>query len=95
MDEPKHPTQPLVHDEDGTVRFKMNAIVRFLLDTSKNDINDLHKMPFSREDHEQLRMLIGYTASAFGELSCADPERVAEVDARAEEMRGAWKAKSR
>lgn len=90
MGAPKHPTQPLVHDEFGTVRFRENAIVRFLLDSSKNDLNDLQKMPFSKEDHEQLRMLLGYSVSSFGELSCADPERVAEVDAEAEAMRLAW-----
>lgn len=90
---PKHPTQPLVVDEQtGHVHFRMNKIVRFLLDTSKNNLNELHLMPFSDDDFEQLAMLTGYSASGFGELSSSDPERVAQVDAEAEKIRLAWKA---
>lgn len=66
--EQPHPVQPLITDEDGLIRFKANAIVRFLLNDSPNDTNDLARMSFSREDWVQLMQLIGYTLAGFGEL---------------------------
>ena len=54
---------------DGIIRFKQNAIVRLLLDTGKFNLNDIARMNFSNEDHEQLAQLIGYSLSGFGELS--------------------------
>lgn len=65
----KHPLQPLVKDEQGTVRFKRNKIVRFLLDAGPYDLNKLACMDWSQEDWEQLAQLIGYSLSGFGELS--------------------------
>lgn len=57
MSSPEHPTQPLVKDEHGTVRFKKNQVVRFLCDTSKTDMNALWKMlgsgMFTIDDMEQ------------------------------------------
>lgn len=72
----RHPTQPLAPDEDGTVRFKENAIVRRLLDRSreglKTDLNDIACMEFSQEDRQQFAQLIGYSLSGYGELSYVD-----------------------
>lgn len=65
----RHPLQPLFIDEDGTVRFKANAIVRFLLDAGPFDMNKLAIMPWSNEDSEQFAQLIGYSLSGFGELN--------------------------
>jgi hypothetical protein len=65
----KHPMQPLEKDKLGTVRFKKNAIVDYLLDNGGIDMNDLAVIDFSQEDREQFAQLIGYSQCGFGELS--------------------------
>ena len=35
------PMQPIERDENGTIRFRMNKIVRLLLDTGVYDLNSL------------------------------------------------------
>lgn len=64
-----HPPQPLIRAKDGVVRFKENAIVRFLLDAGPFDMNQLALMPFSDEDRAQFAQLIGYSLGGFGDLS--------------------------
>jgi hypothetical protein len=76
----KHPLQPLIRDEDGTARFKVNAIVRFLLDAGPYDMNKLSLMPFSQEDREQFAQLIGYSYTGFEELSYVSDETWAAVE---------------
>ncbi len=71
MSEMKHPIQPLETDGFGVVRFKQNAIVRFLLDDGPFDLNQLAAMSFADEDREQFAQLIGYSLCGFGELSYA------------------------
>ena len=68
MDE-EHPIQPIVRDSHGTVRFKENAIVRYLLDNGGIDMNKLATLPFCQNDREQFAQLIGYSLSGFGDLS--------------------------
>jgi len=70
----KHPVQPLIKEEDGTLRFKENKIVKFLRETSKYNLNDLHSMPFDIEDWKQFNQLIGYSLSGYGELSYVNDE---------------------
>ncbi len=65
----KHPIQPLETDEAGTLRFKENKIIRWLLDTGKLDLNEIAMQGFPVEDQEQLAQLIGYSLNGFGELS--------------------------
>lgn len=65
----KHPIQPLAPDERGTVRFKPNAIVRWLLDDGPFDMNQIAMKRFSVEDQEQFAQLIGYSLSGFSELN--------------------------
>ena len=65
----RHPIQPLAKDEHGVLRFKANAIVRYLLDAGPFDMNHLAVGGFSDEDHEQFAQLIGYSLSGFSELS--------------------------
>ncbi len=67
--EKAHPIQPLLHDERGVLRFKENAIVRYLLDAGGIDMNKLAILPFKREDREQFAQLIGYSVSGFSDLS--------------------------
>lgn len=63
-----HPIQPLYEDERGTVRFKSNAIVLFLLEKGGIDLNQLAAQDFSREDWEQFAQLIGYSWSGARDL---------------------------
>jgi len=65
----KHPMQPLYFDDYGTIRFKKNEIVEFLLDNGEFDMNKLAHIEFSDEDREQFAQLIGYSVGGFGELS--------------------------
>ncbi len=66
---PKHPIQPLYKDEHDTLRFKENAIVRYLLNAGPFDMNDLADERFSIEDMVQFAQLIGYSLGGFGDLS--------------------------
>ncbi len=66
-----HPIQELYRDKNGTIRFKPNLIVRFLLDNGEFDMNSLAKIPFSDEDREQFAQLIGYSLGGLGELPYA------------------------
>ncbi|MGB4951239.1 MAG: hypothetical protein WBO55_11455 [Rhizobiaceae bacterium] len=63
--------QKIVIDERGVVRFKANAIVRYLLDTY-TDMNALAMLDFSNEDRQQFAQLIGYSLSGYGDLSYVD-----------------------
>jgi hypothetical protein len=85
MSKIEHPMQPIVRDKHRTMRFKSNAIVRFLLDAGPFDMNKLATMPFSREDREQFAQLIGYSVSGFGELPYVRRALVAKADAIVEE----------
>jgi hypothetical protein len=61
------------------LRFKANAIVRFLLDAGPYDMNTLAMMPFTDEDRRQFAQLIGYSVSGYGDLSYAEDD--APIDA--------------
>jgi hypothetical protein len=85
---PKHPIQPLVTDKQGVLRFKANAIVRFLLDAGPYDLNKLALMPFSDEDRRQLAQLQSATASAsYGELSYVSNSAYMAADQKAAKAR--------
>lgn len=70
----KHPIQPLETDEHGVLRFKPNAIVRYLLDSGPFDLNHLARHGFSEEDFGQFAQLIGYSLDGFGTLSYVKDE---------------------
>ena len=71
----EHPMQPVGADSEGVVRFKPNAIVRYLLDTGPLDMNALAVLPnISDEDHAQFAQLIGYSVAGLGELSYVSDE---------------------
>lgn len=65
----KHPIQPVEFDAVGTIRFKPNAIVKFLLEAGPFNLNNIQGAPFSQEDREQFAQLIGYSVSGFADLS--------------------------
>ena len=61
--------QPVYIDENDA-RFKPNALVRYLLNVSGINMNDLAMLPnISQEDWEQFYQLIGYSISGYDELS--------------------------
>ncbi len=72
---PPHPMQPVVVGADGIHRFKANQIVLYMLETGERaglfSLNTFatHLPEFSREDHEQLAQLIGYSVGGACELS--------------------------
>ncbi len=74
MTDQKHPEQPLYKDEDGRLRFKQNAIVRYLLDEGGINLEQIEKIPFNSEDREQFYQLLGCSWSRFQELGFASLE---------------------
>ncbi len=80
-----HPMQPIEYDDDFIIRFRENALVRFLLESGPFDMNMLAHLPgFTAEDRSQLAQLVGYSVSGYGELPYA--VRVDEADAIAEAL---------
>jgi hypothetical protein len=69
---PGHPMQPLVVDASGTVRFRSNAIVRWLSESGRLDLNEIAPRPFGDDDRRQVAQLLGYSVGGFGELSYVD-----------------------
>lgn len=65
----KNPIQPLNIDKHGTLRFKKNEIVDYILENGGIDLNHIAGMKFSNDDREQFAQLIGYSLSGFGDLS--------------------------
>lgn len=83
-----HPMQDIVLVE-GVVRFRQNALVRYLLDAGNKRLNDLALLPnIPPEDWMQLYQLIGHSVSAYGGLDFVTPEVVAEADAKAAHLLG-------
>ena len=82
-----HPMQPIELDEQGTIRFRKNKIVRLLLETSHLDLSSLKIMldegMVSQEDYTHLMQLIGYSVSGYGSLSTSPTELVEEADRQA------------
>ncbi|GEM_PF-6762813 len=71
------PMQPLEFDAMGTLRFKENAIVRKMLDYSREHgygLNEMALEDFTPDDRMQLMQLIGYSLSGYGELSFVTDE---------------------
>lgn len=74
---PGHPMQPVYLDDNGTARFKVNPIVRFLLDFGPFDLNRIIALPgCTPADHEQFAQLIGYSVGGFAELGYTSDEKV-------------------
>ncbi len=81
--EQRHPIQPLyVCETDGLLRFKPNAIVRYLLDNGGIDMNQIACLDFSQDDRAQFAQLIGYSHRGFGTLSYASDRIYNEAERR-------------
>lgn len=85
--------QPVVLDDDGVVRFKVNRVVRWMSDRLKergiglNEIFIAHDpRGDDRDDYQQLMQLIGYSVSGYGDLSTSDPEIVRAADQLAHDL---------
>ena len=86
MNLPKNPIQPLVIDEYGTVRFKANEVVRYLLDNGGIDMNQLARQNFNQDDREQFAELIGYSVSGWGDLSYVSDETYSKARIEADAL---------
>ena len=78
----------IVLAKDGVVRFKDNAVVRWLVDNKKISLNELVQQTFPVEDQEEFWQMLGYSVSGFGDLSWVRPETVVEADRRADTLDG-------
>lgn len=74
-----HPIQPL-ETVDGTLRFKPNPIVRYLLEKGPFDLNDIASICFSDNDQQQFAQLIGYSLNGYSELSYVSDENYAAAE---------------
>lgn len=69
------PMQPLALDDQGTMRFRPNAIVRYLIDqVGLNKLHAIDDQEFTQAEWEQLMQLIGYSLCGYHELSCVSDE---------------------
>ena len=80
--------QPLQKDNEGVVRFRQNAIVRFLLDAGPFDMNHFALMQFDNKDREQFAQLIGYSLNSFGKLSYVSDEAYNKAESQKEKDYG-------
>lgn len=81
----KHPNQPTAPDENGTIRFKRNEIVVYLLEAGPFDMNHLAVRPFEDEDREQFAQLIGYSVGGYEELRYVSEGRCQSIPEPGEE----------
>jgi hypothetical protein len=79
----KHPMQPIFLDQFGVARFKANAIICWLFETGRMDLNQIAVMGFGDEDRMQIAQLLGYSVSGYGDLSYVSPESLEEADIKA------------
>lgn len=85
----RHPMQPIELDEYGVARFRPNAIVKWMVDTGRVDLNAIAMIvDFPDEDREQFAQLMGYSVSGFGDLSYASDQVVEEADAEVARLAG-------
>ncbi len=81
------PVQPVVRGHDGVIRFRSNAIVRWLIDSQRVSLNEIATLPnVPREDMAQFWQMLGYSVSGYGDLSFALD--VEEANAAAVRLRG-------
>ena len=81
------PMQPMLVDEYGAARFRANAVVRLLLEESRNrgfGLNELPLHDLPQADVEQFYQLIGYLLSGYHELSLVSDEAAHEASRSAE-----------
>lgn len=65
----EQPLQTICLDSRVVMRFKDNAIVRYLLDNGGIDLNQIARIPFPIEDMRQFARLIEYSVGRYTDLS--------------------------
>ena len=92
------PQQPIYVDEEGTKRFRMNAVVRYLYDNHPGRMNQILTIPWTFEDLRQFRQLIGYSVAGYRELGHHEPlvedEGKVQKHQAKKERSGAWYAEA-
>jgi len=78
--------QPLIRDDKGVIRFKANAIVRYLLERGPFDMTHLLLQEFSDEDRMQFAQLIGYSLSGYAELEYVSDESYEAAESLANQI---------
>lgn len=76
------PIQPTHTDHNGTLRFRQNRVVRYLLDHGGLDMSKLHlaeELSDCAEDWQQFAQLIGYSVYGFGTLPYVDTDTYGTV----------------
>ena len=71
---------PLVKDSAGTVRFRSQPVVRWLLERAesgtKTDMNDVCLAGFEQDDLMEFYRLIGYSVAGFDEVFCEELDKL-------------------
>jgi hypothetical protein len=76
--------QPIERGKDKCIRFKANAIVRWLVNSKQIDLNQIaiycqeHRVPIT--DQEQFWQLLGYSVSGYGDLGFVRKKTIAAAD---------------
>ena len=78
--------QPIEKAADGVVRFKANAIVRWLIDTNRTNLNEITMQGFDADDMVQFWQQLGYSVSGYGDLSFIPKDVVRRADRKAERI---------
>ena len=86
--------QPVVMDDHGTIRFKVNAIVQYMLAYGNIDLNKIATLSFTTEDRMQFAQLIGYSVGGYSELSYVTQKSAAQAARRAHAALAKTKTKS-
>lgn len=81
------PMQPCHLAKGGIVRFKSNALVRYLLYHGDIDMNALSVIEFPDEDREQFAQLIGYSIGGYHELPYVSDESAKKASRMARKIR--------
>ncbi len=71
----EQPKQSICRDDRGVLRYRKNAIVEYLFQAWKADMNTLAILSFSREDRAQFAQLLGYSLDGFEDLPYAHAEK--------------------
>lgn len=82
----KLPMQPLIKDKEGVIRFRPNAIVKYLADIARErgiGLNELQLMPFTRKDWEQFMQLTGSSLGYYHDLPFVSDKSVERAEKKA------------
>lgn len=80
-DQPKHPLQPRVRDSTDVERFKVNNVIRWLMQSKFQELVTLWKQgEFNDEDMQQVAQQAGYTTTSYVTLPFVDDDAISRLD---------------